>query len=358
MTNILNVAESEYKNRIRSQNDEIISLIELAKKIITSAQLKPERVIESIEEDLFMYEKSSRNFEINIDPYPICFCALGTLLQGAKITFAKHQEEILIGDLEFASSLISQYDAKIKKPTTSLPNFLQTLLLQIISVATNARVGDVCKLSEYNIYNIDLSPNLQGIKSNSDSLEGMKNSRWISDSKGYLELISPSLGYFFGGSRYDDAYRNKILKQEDCSSSIAKWLGSEISFTTFDMLNHAPEILKYIKPINNQRKPKSGDIFCYEGHTGIVAEYIDEDTPFKVISYRRFMPFFEGLIWQEYEQVNKGKNVITEDFGMFAKEEKIAPYFGLNNDLKLDKDGKYSKNISKEIEYFEPLERG
>lgn len=121
------------------------------------------------------------------------------------------------------------------------------------------------------------------------------------------ELLFFTLGYSFGGSRSDTRYHNKELRAEDCSSAVAKWIGSDCALTTSTMkllfdnncqkdpcCNHVKTI---VKPLSTTLEPvASGDIYVFQqgGHMGIVTEILN-DTCFESLAYSRTMPEQEGL---------------------------------------------------------------
>ncbi len=158
------------------------------------------------------------------------------------------------------------------------------------------------------------------------------------------ELLTPTMGYAFGGSRSDSKYKNLLLHNEDCSSSLNKWLKLKNDYTTADfflfhnlysknLMNSKDEINHNLKlndlELNNfslkiaelkqviQPKytaPSSGDIVVLRsydktgkvlgGHCGIVTDYNPDTITYEYLSYNRnldhvnqygdYMPF-EGL---------------------------------------------------------------
>ncbi|MDX1924722.1 MAG: hypothetical protein SFT91_05850 [Rickettsiaceae bacterium] len=121
---------------------------------------------------------------------------------------------------------------------------------------------------------------------------GFEDFRWISFEHGILDLIVFALGYFFGGSRYDSNYLKKYFRQEDCSSAIAKWTGSEVPFTTYDIKHSAQSVFEVMTRLKEDRAPTAGDILCFGGHVCVVSSFVDHERPIEVISYNRLMPFF------------------------------------------------------------------
>ena len=190
----------------------------------------------------------------------------------------------------------------------------QMNLLQILLIAGIRHISGILTLNELNalfidnkIYNPLESPMIQGV-SIPDSLEDFdifENYFYFNQKQ--QELYTPTLGYSFGGSREDTKYQVKNLKTEDCSSSVAKWVKSPITFTTYTMhmayegdcqndklCNNIKEILQS----KNISEIIKGDIFVKGGHTGIISN-ITNETCFETISYNREIPDIEGLLYKE-----------------------------------------------------------
>ena len=238
---------------------------------------------------------------------------------------------------------------------TSMPNYLQTLMLETLAVIRNVPITQIPDLQQEKIYDINYSPNIQWVKAaNNNTLSSATESewRWCDSSKGYNELIVPALGYYFGGSRYDVNYKDKQFKQEDCSSALGKWLGLPVesitTFSTRSFISLDNELKSILKPIGEDRDPKTGDVFWYQGHCGVVTCYEDKESAISVLSCNRFMPFFEGFVYQKYSPIENGKKVVVLDPEFLAEEDKLTPYYGLDNNLSVEQ-----KIVG--IEYFDEV---
>jgi len=208
---------------------------------------------------------------------------------------------------------------------TSLMNCFNTALFTILYSNTGANSIQKLKLAFTNsTTEIDISsPNIHSTKlpENINHAEvDPKFKNWIyfyqdelSPNQG--ELLSFTLGYSFGGSREDSRYhQTKYLKPEDCSSSVAKWVGSYLPFSTADMEqlfkgdcngDYCEAAKEVLRPITDGFKSvEKGDIYAFRtstggGHTGIVTDVYTEKNCFESHSYSRDMPKIEGLGYRE-----------------------------------------------------------
>jgi hypothetical protein len=211
---------------------------------------------------------------------------------------------------------------------TSTPNFIQTSYLAILrALDVVIKINDISKLSASNIYDVNTAPTIQTTSLPDNLIISDINPKlndWFyfyKDTTSPLqgELLIPTLGYQFGGSRYDPRYNNKFFKSEDCSSSISKWLNSPKIFSTYDMevaynitclnypinqcveSNSCPSVLKVLTPICNgilEQNIFPNDVFTLRttsggGHTGFITEIAVEC--FMGLAYGRDMSSIEGL---------------------------------------------------------------
>jgi hypothetical protein len=215
---------------------------------------------------------------------------------------------------------------------TSLLNCINTALISLITQILEVKsIREIEPLQENNILNVDVSSivqtaafpdgfNIENIEQN--LIDNLYN--WpffykdsLSPKEG--ELLIPTVGYALGGSRSTLRYTDKIMRNEDCSSAIAKWVGSPYSFSTVQMLelyngescdNHfCYTISQIIVPLKvDLANIIPGDIFVRSNHltnarhTGVVTNLTVIDTNnehlqkcFEVLSYHRDMPFIEGI---------------------------------------------------------------
>lgn len=122
------------------------------------------------------------------------------------------------------------------------------------------------------------------------------------------ELLFTTLGYAYGGSRQDSRYHSKSLRAEDCSSAVAKWVGSKEAFSTYHMKQYyndscdmsdpyCKEVERTLLPFTRPFSEVTAGmiyVFANKGHTGIVAEIISNEC-FRSLSYNRDLPNIEGL---------------------------------------------------------------
>jgi hypothetical protein len=354
MKTLFTIAAEEEQARKEAQYDELQKLQNITTKAIKETGLPKNSILEALDIDIEISKKINGLFKIeNGDPFALMYNKLPYLLKGAKILVDQNFDQISLGNYDF---LQPSNQAK-----TSIANYAQTAMLEILSIARKVPVHQIPDLQQEKIYDINKSPNIQGVRTKNKedtALSSVKDWKWCYSaeaygSKGYHELTVPGLGYYFGGTRYGEAYASKKLKQEDCSSAVAKWLGlSDAEFTTNSLLNPTQDVLSVLAPLKEEREPAKGDVFVFRGHCGIVAGYSDSEAPIGVLSYTRSMPFFEGLIYQDYYQVNNGKNVTTADWKALAQVDILKPYYGLDTNL-----GNVEEpNISGDIFYLEPID--
>lgn len=217
-----------------------------------------------------------------------------------------------------ALTILRGNDGDIKG--TPVPNFIQTALLTTLCVVKDAKslqhLDELLKTGDINIYQADSSPNIQttalppSFKLETDCPELKDWFYYYVDAKSPSqgELLVPGLGYAYGGSRYDSRYNDKVLKTEDCSSSIAKWVGIEGAVWTgllkevHSGASHEDRILNKMTALEKGAEIKPGDVFVRGAHTGLVSQVLRDDNGLKieVISYNRDIPTnMEGLGYNE-----------------------------------------------------------
>ena len=123
---------------------------------------------------------------------------------------------------------------------------MQTSMLEILSVIYETSISDMKCLKEAgNIYQIATSPNIQSThviseedETNQDSVikkyDILHNWRWSIETnaiKRPYKLVYPSLGFTFGGSRYDNEFANKYFKLHDASSFVGEFLNYNLLST-------------------------------------------------------------------------------------------------------------------------------
>jgi hypothetical protein len=231
-------------------------------------------------------------------------------------SFNPNKVTILYGTKAADKSIIDYFG-------TSKLNCIQNTYITILRFyeeATNIRELHI--LQEIGIFNVNTSPNIQttSFPINFDSKPYMSWFYYYKDeqSPAQGELLVPSLGYAYGGSRHDARYKDKELRAEDCSSAVSKWVGATHEFSTYHMfmlyegdpncdsdplcLSAKATLLPIKKDISLIIK---GNIFCYRSHTGIVTNNYPEEQILETISYSRDMPDLEGLGYRNYSYTEK-----------------------------------------------------
>ncbi len=181
---------------------------------------------------------------------------------------------------------------------------------------------------------------------------------------GSKELLTLTMGFSFGGSRYDSRYKKFPLHNEDCSSAVSKWLGIDdnlystsdftyfylkydssahpINYNDLDQIieyqineqNLLEELAEHIKPKFNN-KPNVGDLVVFRsfdqmsnsisGHIGIVSGYDDNAKNFEYLSYNRDL-FRKDNLMEGSNKENcgfEGLGYSTQDYyesGFFLQE--------------------------------------
>ncbi|MEO0347960.1 MAG: hypothetical protein AAF153_01250, partial [Pseudomonadota bacterium] len=158
-----------------------------------------------------------------------------------------------IGDIDYTNSLfngefLTQIDSQVTPHHSAAIgdikgsgdiNYAQTLLLELLATHYNCTINEVPALANNSIYNPVTSPNIQSVSLTAQSVNTVfNNNTWYykdEQSPEFGEVAIPHSGYFFGGSRNDVRHQDKLFKAEDCSSSVAKWLGTNMAFSTHHM---------------------------------------------------------------------------------------------------------------------------
>jgi hypothetical protein len=281
---------------------------------------------------------------------------LPEILDGAVDMYDKY------GDFLFKLSNDSKDGFKIDSLGASYKNFIFTAVIKAIAIIKGfehiAEIAQInltdCSLSNDKSRHLDTTT-LQGVGLPKDFRhEGMpKLKNWFfyrdlsdsnlpktSDFPIQGDIVIPTQGYAFGGSRADKYnYQLPGLNNEDCSSAVQKWAGIEKEFSTwcmeqawkyyFEAQCH-DGVCKQSEPYDNlgailaKLHPKAeegfgeGDIFVSRsgsgGHTGVVKHKYD-DSSFESISYNRDIPHFEGLIYQNVTIIPTKTYYFFEEIG-------------------------------------------
>jgi hypothetical protein len=271
------------------------------------------------------------------DPIPFVHNKLLDLLTQAKKFIELHWLNIYDGN---TFKLLNDSNG-VSWEGTSVLNYMQTALLEILSVIHETSICNLKVLKDSNnIYQVNTSPNLQTvniIRLNKEKREEkynlMKNWRWSfeeqvqnqksnidDDENTFPKLVVPMLGFFLGGSRYDKKYNDKLYKAHDASSFVSFLLNLDESFNTsyakniidaefartvvnhprnISILEESKNILE-LKKIIGAKTPEPGNLFVAKFYIGFVIEVNNANTHMKVLGFNRLMPFIEGLVIEEY----------------------------------------------------------
>lgn len=177
------------------------------------------------------------------------------------------------------------------------------------------------------------------------------------------ELLVPTLGYAFGGSRSDSKYKKLPLYNEDCSSSLTKWLGlGHDRYATRDFVlfykNYnkveqrtlTPDLFTCLSPKPETSLPEIGDIILTRSfskgkvtssHIGIVTDYSDNMQCCEYLSYNRDLYRdksynnekglfgFEGLGYstQAYIKPRIDSSIALDEVELKAEEDGVVQMF-------------------------------
>ncbi|WP_172619318.1 hypothetical protein [Candidatus Sneabacter namystus] len=276
------------------------------------------RTLARIKEDRSMLQKAVGTFFPEKDIPALTSNKMSNLLNGAEYIISEHWDAISGGTLSNFANWKNCEEYPIGQrfyniSTSSLLNFIQTAGLSVlIEESKGKKIFDIPRLQKEGIYAVDNSPNIQGVRVSEETAKLVKDWNWyFKDDKSPQngEIAFPHVGFFFGGSRQDVRYLDKQFRAEDCSSSVQKWTKAEHTFTTRDMLavindmpgQHPDYVKGVLTPLKQDREIKAGDVFVTSRfHTGIVAKNLPDDSAhMATLSYTRYMPVIEGLVYQE-----------------------------------------------------------
>ena len=180
-------------------------------------------------------------------------------------------------------------------------NYMQTSMLEILSVIYETPVCDLKCLESDGIYQIATSPNIQSISvtnnrnatGSNEKFDLLHKWRWSAlrkiNSMSTYKLVTPSLGYAFGGSRFESEFVDKQFRLHDCSSFVSEILGLNESFTTNSLkifttpdmedeveMQQGRESLELVKSVLEYKGvnglPEAGNVFLVKSHCGFVIE--------------------------------------------------------------------------------------
>ncbi|RST62524.1 hypothetical protein [Candidatus Aquarickettsia rohweri] len=347
--NLLDIVKVELLSRKTSSIDEVLKIIYLTKKLLKKSNINFydifEQVIRELHQDIvktielneYIYNYSNKLAPLT---YPLKYNKNFELLAGA-LEFCKNYTHYIFSD-ELVSDLEDEkksFTRILFKGLDSYLNYIKIFYYSILNLVLKKDLFAFC--NENKVLNLDYSANIQStiLPKNLDVDKLNFNIfEWkyfykdeFSPSQG--ELLYFTNGYTFGGSSENVRYKLKKFRDEDCLTSILKWIGAEEdfdptilpSFSTldiekyFDSYNNSQKskfqdiLSKYMIPISNFSEAKVGDIFAYReydiqseplkrnykhsisGHIGVISEIVNS-VSFENISYSRHIPEVEGLV--------------------------------------------------------------
>ena len=325
-----------------------------------------EKIQQALDADILKIIEINKKLVVG-DPYPFRYNKLLDLFTQSKKYIELNWEHIRNGNAE---QLLKKFNG-ISWEGSSMLNYMQTSMLEILSVIYETSISELkCLREAGNIYQVATSPNIQSIRVfnlpnmnysmfkdvNNQSIiekyEAMQGWRWSLEEndvehfnykeKSAYKLVVPSLGFAYGGSRYDKEYSTKNFRLHDCSSLVGDFLGLETFSTHFikalydkefefnltgqqkdiEILDRVKQVLKY-KGENGV--PEPGNVFLISSLCGFVLEVNGEKNEIKVLDSTRFMPYVEGIIEETYvldeydhrKWLRQCKNITVEDFSIY-----------------------------------------
>ncbi|MEQ9115811.1 MAG: hypothetical protein RLN62_03345 [Rickettsiales bacterium] len=186
---------------------------------------------------------------------------------------------------------------------TSDLNLIQIIFLAALRVSADLNNLEAVSTLIGGAYDVIKSPVVQGVRT---PVKFSEFNSWFYYNSNNQELITPNLGYAFGGSRADAKYSNKEFAAQDCSSAVAKFVKAPGTFATYAMKLAYKGDCKQDPLCENVKAslaPKEvvvdqGDVFVKGSHTGFVAEVYNANC-FKSLSYNREIPQMEGLGYKD-----------------------------------------------------------
>jgi len=149
--------------------------------------------------------------------------------------------------------------------------------------------------------------------------EIMKDWRWSievdmnEDYQKTYKLVIPTLGYAFGGSRYDKDFTNKRFKWHDATSYVGEILNYNL-ISTLLLNSYINSSIKRdfftqlgIDGLKNSLTwqkdyvfPKPGNVFLKSSYCGIVIDVDSPSNTIKILGFNRLMPFIEGFVEETF----------------------------------------------------------
>ena len=350
-----------FDERMNAQFTEIIELIRITSNAIRNYSRYDELTLKTIlhknlDDDI--EKMKSLNKEIRShehDPHSFRLNKLLDLLTQSKKYIDINWPSIRDGD---SAKLLSNSKG-ISWYGTSMLNYMQTSMLEILCFIYETPVSDLKCLRDANIYQLNTSPNIQSTyvahpNTNEESkikkFEIMKSWCWSTEDKEKTpKLVIPSLGFVWGGTRFDKEFKDKYFKAHDASSFVGECLDydkltTELLRGLSDQLNFSDDFhlqlgLDGLKHLLNWKAdlvlPEPGHIFLIKFYCGFIIEVDSENKTVTTLGFNRWMPFIEGLRKDTYQMNDEGKwyrlyesnlvSELSEYVGETNENSKIVP---------------------------------
>ena len=323
------------KNEQLNEMNELIKLTSNAIQRYSNEDktILKKKVSQNLDDDIVKIKQLNEQIKKDEDPHQFYSNKLLDLLVQSKKYMDLNWNSIEEGDsvrLLNNSNGISWYG-------TSMLNYMQTTMLEILAVIHEERVCDLTCLENTKIYQLKTSPNIQSIyvaQTNAcddgkmKKNEIMKEWRWSTEETSQIEtafktlkLVTPSLGFAWGGSRFDNEFSEKYFKSNDASSFVGgflnfEYLSTELLRRYLGLLGsnqdfHIELGLQGLRNVLKWQKdlvfPEAGHVFLKNVYCGFFIEVDREKRRITVIGFNRWMPFIEGFI-KEYFELNEQGN--------------------------------------------------
>ena len=316
----------------------MLTLIEVTSRSIQKYSNTEEdligKVSRSLDEDIARMKEIKSNKSTD-DSFSFRYSKLLDLLVQSKKYIDLNWRSIREADVD---KLLNRSDG-VSWYGTSMLNYMQTSMLEILSVIHDTPVSELACLKEKNVYQLETSPNIQAssiVKTNKNisseelgkKFSLMSNWRWSIRDK----LVAPSLGFSFGGSRYDKEYEKKLYKTHDASSFVGEFLKFDRLSTRLlhviidpesdkdlDLFEDLEKLSKLVRWKKHETLPHAGNIILIKKYCAFVTEVDEKKSTIELMGFTRNMPLMEGLVKGTYLMDKDGKLKKKLDSALFKE---------------------------------------
>ena len=239
--NLLDIVKVELLSRKISSIDEVLKIIYLTKKLLKKSNIRfydifnqvipdlHQDIVKTIELNEYIYNYSNKLAPLT---YPLKYNKNFELLAVA-LEFCKNYTHYIFSD-ELVSDLEDEkksFTRILFKGLDSYLNYIKIFYYSILNLVLKKDLFEFC--NENKVLNLDYSANIQStiLPKNLDVDKLNFNIfEWkyfykdeFSPNQG--ELLYFTNGYTFGGSSEDIRYKLRKFRDEDCLTSVLKWIG-------------------------------------------------------------------------------------------------------------------------------------